>query len=113
MTPNTEAKPTPAFLISFAAGIFSLLTAFLTTQLAALEIPFFNNTATALTLAAVAGALTVIGSILLYDNTNASTRKFGSLLVVGFSIVSMNFIGLILGLIGGFLGLTSTSSSES
>jgi|SRR5712692_5045787 len=109
MTPNTEAKPTPAFLISFAAGIFTLLSAFLTTQLAALQIPFFN-TSTALALAAVAGALTVIGSILLYEN--ASQRKFGSLLVVGFSIVSMNFLGLILGLIGGFLGLSSKSESE-
>ncbi len=108
MTPNTEAKPTPAFLISLAAGIFTLLGAFLTTQLAALQIPFFN-TSTALALGAVAGALTVIGSILLYDN--AKTRKFGSLLVIGFSIVSMNFLGLILGLIGGFLGLTSNSES--
>ncbi len=109
MTPNTEAKPTSAFLISFAAGIFTLLSAFLTTQLAALQIPFFN-TSTSLALAAVAGALTVIGSILLYDN--ASTRKFGSLLVVGFSIVSLNFLGLILGLIGGFLGLSSKSESQ-
>ncbi len=109
MTPNTEAKPTPAFLISFAAGIFTLLSAFLTTQLAALQIPFFNAS-TALSLAAVAGALTVIGSILLYEN--ASQRKFGSLLVVGFSIVSMNFLVLILGLIGGFLGLSSKSESE-
>ncbi len=109
MTPNTEAKPTPAFLISFAAGISTLLSAFLTTQLAALQIPFFN-TSTALALAAVAGALTVIGSILLYENQ--SQRKFGSLLVVGFSIVSMNFLGLILGLIGGFLGLSSKSESE-
>ena len=109
MTPNTEAKPTPAFLISFAAGIFTLLGVFLTTQLASLQIPFLNPS-TALTLGAVAGALTVIGSVLLYEN--ASTRKFGSLLVVGFSIVSFNFLGLILGLIGGFLGLTSSSESQ-
>ena len=109
MTPNTEAKPTPAFLISFAAGICSLLTAFLTTQLAPLQIGFFS-VSTSLTLAAVAGALTVIGSILLYENTN--TRKFGSLLVVGFSIISMNFLGLILGLIGGFLGLAQSSETQ-
>ncbi len=105
MSQNTEAKPTPAFLISFAAGICSLLTAFLTTQLASLQISFFTP-ATSLTLAAVAGALTVIGSILMYEQ--ASTRKFGSLLVVGFSIISMNFLGLILGLIGGFLGFTQS-----
>src|SRR5881397_3236213 len=53
MTPNTEAKPTPAFLISFAAGICSLLTAFLTTQLASLQISFFSSVSTSLTLAAV------------------------------------------------------------
>ncbi len=105
MSQNTEAKPTPAFLISFAAGICSLLTAFLTTQLASLQISFFTP-ATSLTLAAVAGALTVIGSILMYEQ--ASTRKFGSLLVVGFSIISMNFLGLILGLIGGFLGFAQS-----
>ncbi len=108
MTPNVEAKPTPAFLISLFAGIFTLLGTFLTTQFAPLQIPVFN-TSTALTLAAVAGALTIIGAWLQYDN--ASTRKFGSLLVVGFSIVSMNFLGLILGLIGGFLGLASKSES--
>src|SRR5262249_14862409 len=104
MSQNTEAKPTPAFLISFAAGICSLLTAFLTTQLASLQIGFFS--VSSLTLAAVAGALTVIGSILMYEQ--ASTRKFGSLLVVGFSIISMNFLGLILGLIGGFLGFAQS-----
>jgi len=110
MTPNTEAKPTPAFLISFAAGICSLLTAFLTTQLASLQISFFSSVSTSLTLAAVAGALTVIGSILMYEQAN--TRKFGSLLVVGFSIISMNFLGLILGLIGGFLGLAQNSEKQ-
>lgn len=108
MTPNTEVKPTPAFLISFAAGICSLLTAFATTQLASLQIGYLG-TATSITLAAVAGALTVIGSILLYEN--ASNRKFGSLLVIGFSIISMNFLGLILGLIGGFLGLSQSSDA--
>ncbi len=105
MTPNSEAKPTPAFLISFAAGIC----AFLTTQLASLQIGFFS-VSTSLTLAAVAGALTVIGSILMYEQAN--TRKFGSLLVVGFSIISMNFLGLILGLIGGFLGLAQNSENQ-
>jgi len=106
MSQNTEAKPTPAFLISFAAGICSLLTAFATTQLASLQINGLFSLSTSLTLAAVAGALTVIGSILMYEQ--ASTRKFGSLLVVGFSIISMNFLGLILGLIGGFLGFTQS-----
>ena len=41
---------------------------------------------------------------MLYNN--AAQRKLGSTLVLVFSILSMNFIGLILGLIGGFLGFT-------
>ncbi len=108
MTPNTETKPTPAFLISLFAGIFTLLGVFLTAQFAPLQISVFNSS-NAITLAAVSGALTIIGSYLQYEH--AATRKFGSLLVVGFSIVSMNFLGLVLGLIGGFLGLSSKSEA--
>jgi hypothetical protein len=52
----------------------------------------------------IAGVLVLVGSWLLYNN--AAQRKLGSTLVLVFSILSMNFIGLILGLIGGFLGYT-------
>src|SRR2546430_10532500 len=52
----------------------------------------------------IAGILTLVGGWLLYNN--AAQRKLGSTLVLVFSILSMNFIGLILGLIGGFLGYT-------
>ncbi len=108
MTQNVEVKPTAAFFISLFSGLFTLLTAFLATQLAPLRILVLDTNA-ALVLASAAGALITIGSWLMYEN--ASTRKFGSLLVVGFSIVSMNFLGLILGLIGGFLGLSSKSET--
>src|SRR5207302_1527313 len=60
---------------------------------------------------------TLDGGWLLYNN--AAQRKLGSTLVLVFSILSMNFIGLILGLIGGFLGYTyktgatTTNSSSS
>jgi uncharacterized membrane protein len=55
-------------------------------------------------LASIAGLLTLVGSWLLFNN--AAQRKIGSALVLVFSIASMNFLGLIFGLIGGFLGYT-------
>ncbi len=74
----------------------------------------------AFALSILAGIFTLVISItwLLYNN--AAQRKLGSTLVLVFSILSMNFIGLILGLIGGFLGFsykptastTNTSSSS-
>ncbi len=111
MTQNVEVKPTAAFFISLFSGLFTLLTAFAATQLAPLRIAALGlDTNAALVLASAAGALITIGSYLMYEN--ATNRRFGSLLVVGFSIVSMNFIGLILGLIGGFLGLSSKSETS-
>ncbi len=55
-------------------------------------------------LAPVAGFLVIVGSWLLYNN--AAQRKVGSVLTLVFSVISFNFVGLVLGLIGGFLGLT-------
>jgi len=62
-----------------------------------------------LILASIAGLLTLVGSWLLFNN--AAQRKIGSALVLVFSIVSMNFLGLIFGLIGGFLGYTYKTSA--
>ncbi len=62
----------------------------------------------------LAGFVTIVGAWLLYNNS--AQRKLGSILVLVFSLISMNILGLILGLIGGFLGYTfkaSTSSSSS
>jgi hypothetical protein len=58
---------------------------------------------------AIAGIATFIGSWLLYSN--AAKRKIGSILVLVFSLVSLNYVGLILGLIGGFLGYTFKGAS--
>ena len=57
----------------------------------------------------LAGFLTIVGAWLLYNN--AAQRKLGSILVLVFSLISLNILGLILGLIGGFLGFTFKSSS--
>jgi hypothetical protein len=57
----------------------------------------------------IAGILVLVGSWLLYNNT--AQRKIGSILVLVFSVISLNFVGLILGLIGGFLGYTFKGAS--
>src|SRR5438445_4399833 len=59
--------------------------------------------------APIAGFLVIAGSWLLYNN--ASQRKIGSILTLVFSAVSFNFIGLVLGVLGGFLGLTWKSTT--
>lgn len=59
----------------------------------------------------LAGILTIVGAWLLYNN--AAQRKLGSILVLVFSLISLNILGLILGLIGGFLGYTFKSTSTS
>jgi len=101
---NVEKKPTAAFALSILAGIFTLLISITAIgALASLLVPGFP-TGMLLIWGSIAGLLTFVGSWLLYNN--AAQRKLGSTLVLVFSILSMNFIGLILGLIGGFLGYT-------
>ena len=100
---NTEAKPTAAFALSFLAGLFTLVGAFLTSAIAPILIPGISSS-TVLILGGIAGLLVILGSWLLYNNE--AQRKIGSVLVIGFSVISFNFVGLILGLVGGFLGLT-------
>ncbi len=103
MATNTDAKPTAAFALSFLAGMFTLVSAFLTSALAPILIPGIS-TANILILGGIAGIFTILGSWLLYNSE--AQRKIGSILVIGFSVISFNFVGLILGLVGGFLGLT-------
>ncbi|MBO0887682.1 hypothetical protein J2P12_01130 [Candidatus Bathyarchaeota archaeon] len=103
MAVNVEQKPTAAFALSLLAGIFTLIGAFLASAITSLLVPGFPSDML-LIWGSVAGILVLVGSWLLYNN--AAQRKLGSTLVLIFSILSMNFIGLILGLIGGFLGFT-------
>ncbi|TMI64182.1 hypothetical protein E6H12_03385 [Candidatus Bathyarchaeota archaeon] len=116
MAVNVEKKPTAAFALSILAGIFTLVGAFLASAITSLLVPGFPSSML-LIWGSIAGILTLVGGWLLYNN--AAQRKLGSTLVLVFSILSMNFIGLILGLIGGFLGYTyktgatTTTSSSS
>jgi hypothetical protein len=114
---NVQPKPTAAFALSLLAGLFTLIGAFLASAIGSLLVPGFPSDLL-LVWGSVAGILTLVGSWLLFNN--GAQRKLGSTLVLVFSILSMNFIGLILGLIGGFLGFTykgttttNTTSSSS
>ena len=103
MAVNVEKKPTAAFALSILAGIFTLVGAFVASAITSLLVPGFPSSML-LIWGSIAGILVLVGGWLLYNN--AAQRKLGSTLVLVFSILSMNFIGLILGLIGGFLGFT-------
>jgi membrane protein insertase Oxa1/YidC/SpoIIIJ len=103
---NTSPKPTAAFALSALAGVITLITAFVATT--AISIPLLSGT-TALVWSVIAGIATFAGSWLLFNN--AAKRKIGSMLVLVFSLISLNYVGLILGLIGGFLGYTFKSAS--
>ena len=113
MAVNVEQKPTAAFALSVLAGLFTLIGSFLASAIGSLLVPGFPSDLL-LIWGSIAGILTLVGSWLLFNN--AAQRKLGSTLVLVFSILSMNFIGLILGLIGGFLGFTyktSTTTTQS
>ena len=103
MAVNVEPKPTAAFALSILSGIFALVGAFLASALASLLVPGFPS-GLLLIWGSIAGIAVLIGSWLLFNN--AAQRKLGSALVLVFSILSMQFLPIILGLIGGFLGFT-------
>jgi len=105
---NVEPKPTAAFALSILAGILTLVSAFVASAVTSLLVPGFPSSLL-LIWGGIAGVLVLVGSWLLYNN--AAQRKIGSMLVLVFSILSMNFLGLILGLIGGFLGYTYKGTS--
>ena len=108
MAVNVEPKPTAAFALSLLAGILTLVSAFVASAIGSLLVPGFPSDLL-LIWGSIAGVLVLVGSWLLYNN--AAQRKIGSMLVLVFSILSMNFLGLILGLIGGFLGYTYKGAS--
>src|SRR5712664_3230507 len=82
--------------------------AFIASTVSSLLIPGISSSMI-LVWGSIAGILTLVGSWLLYNN--AAQRKIGSILVLVFSVISLNFVGLILGLIGGFLGYTFKGTS--
>ena len=110
---SNEPKPTAAFALSLIAGFITILGAFVLTSS---PLVFITDPTLATMIqvwGTIAGLLVIVGSWLLYNNS--AQRKLGSILVLVFSLISMNILGLILGLIGGFLGYTfkPTPSSAS
>ena len=103
MAVNVEKKPTAAFAMSLLSAILTFATTFAGISVLMVAPTILTGT-NLLILASIAGLLTLVGSWLLFNS--AAQRKIGSALVLVFSIVSMNFLGLIFGLIGGFLGYT-------
>jgi hypothetical protein len=105
---NVEPKPTAAFALSILSAIFTFAISF--TGISALLLASSLVSGSMLLIwGSIAGVLTLVGSWLLFNN--AAQRKLGSTLVLVFSILSLNFLGLILGLIGGFLGFTYKTSN--
>lgn len=109
MAVNVQPKPTAAFAASVIAGLVTILGAFLLTSSPLQLITDPTLTMMVQIWASLAGILTIVGAWLLYNN--AAQRKLGSILVLVFSLISMNILGLILGLIGGFLGYTFKAST--
>ena len=109
MATSTQPKPTAAFAASIIAGLVTILGAFLLTASPLQLITDPTLTSMVQIWGTLAGFLTIVGAWLLYNN--AAQRKLGSILVLVFSLISMNILGLILGLIGGFLGYTFKGSS--
>jgi len=105
-----SAKANTAFALSALGGLITLISAFIASRVSALLIPGISATMV-LIWGSIAGILVLVGSWLLYNN--AAQRKIGSILVLVFSVISLNFVGLILGLIGGFLGYTFKGASVS
>ena len=109
MATSTQPKPTAAFAASIIAGLVTILGAFLLTSSPLQLITDPTLTSMVQIWGTLAGFLTIVGAWLLYNN--AAQRKLGSILVLVFSLISLNVLGLILGLIGGFLGFTFKSSA--
>ncbi|MBS7639876.1 MAG: zinc ribbon domain-containing protein [Candidatus Bathyarchaeia archaeon] len=118
-------KPTAAFVLSLLGGIFILLGgvlyavigAYCGALIGALE-PIAPGATwigawifILMALGVIFGIIVIVGSIMIYQ-AEPNKVKIGSILVIVFSILSLFvagyggfFIGLILGLIGGILGL--------
>lgn len=121
-------KPTAAFVLSLISGVLVLLTALLVFVAASLlgsiisEIPEIPGGSAILTIdpvwfavigtaGLIFGVLILVGAGMIHSGEPGKVRV-GSILVLVFSILSLFtvgggfFIGFVLGLIGGILGLT-------
>lgn len=119
-------KPTAAFVLSLISGILVLLTALIMFVAASLlnlteftgvpGMPYFSELITTWlviigVVGLIFGALIIVGAVMIYSGEPGKVRT-GSILVLIFSILSLFtvgggfFVGFILGLIGGILGLT-------
>ena len=111
MAVNVQPKPTAAFAASIIAGLVTILFALLYPSS---PVQLLTDPALASMVqiwGTLAGILTIVGAWLLYNN--AAQRKLGSILTLVFSLISMNILSLILGLVGGFLGYTFKTSTTS
>ncbi|MGC9149119.1 MAG: hypothetical protein ACP5GI_06745 [Sulfolobales archaeon] len=109
-------KPTAAFVLSLIAGILVLLTGIILAVaggLVAMMLPIGKVVGLVIALAAVnvvLGILIIVGAVFI-NSGEPGKVKTGSILVLVLSIISLFvggggfFIGFILGLIGGILGL--------
>lgn len=109
MAVNVQPKPTAAFAAAFIAGLTTILFALLYPSSPLQLITGPTLTTMVQIWGTLAGILTIVGAWLLYNN--AAQRKLGSILTLVFSLISMNILGLIIGLIGGFLGYTYKTST--
>jgi uncharacterized membrane protein len=109
MAVNVQPKPTAAFAAALIAGLTTILFALLYPSSPLQLITGPTLTTMVQIWGTLAGILTIVGAWLLYNN--AAQRKLGSILTLVFSLISMNILGLIIGLIGGFLGYTYKTST--
>ncbi len=114
--PQTLEKPTAAFVLSLIGGIFILLAGLLIGLIGfAVTLPIGGFGAVAGLLGIVWGIIVLIGASMLYSRPEQHAT-WGVIILV-FSIVSWFgaiggfFIGFILALIGGILGITWNPTS--
>lgn len=112
-----EEKPTAAFVVSLIGGILILIAGLGYAALGAICGGLVGMFAPAvgaavflyMALGAICGILVIIGAIMI-NKAEPDKVKMGSILVLVFSIISIVsgggfFIGMLLGIIGGILGL--------
>lgn len=116
---QTVEKPTAAFVVSLIGGILILIEGLVLSSLGAVcgslasiapgGAPIGAALFLYMSIGLICGILVLIGAVMI-NTVNPSRVKTGSIIVLIFSIVSFFsgggfFIGMILGIVGGILGL--------